>query len=213
MKKINQFLLFGTALLFLPLLQSCEDDDDNPGDGPTAITYPHTIVFSHFENVDFEMWTNGAEVNTSGLDFFDFLDEEDEEGSLLYAEYYQSNPGLTFTEDSIFTADVDSLIVGFPYFISNDSVYWQVESVFGSDTISYNAFLGLGSAAQLKLVQGFSQFCNIYVGEFTIIDCNSNLQQEFQTLESAMDEYGISSLENIQEGDTLIINNRYVFYN
>ncbi len=103
MKKINQLLLFGTALLFLPLLQSCEDDDDNPGDGPTAITYPHTIVFSHFENVDFEMWTNGAEVNTSGLDFFDLSeDEEDADGSLLYAEYYQSIPGFTFTEDSIF---------------------------------------------------------------------------------------------------------------
>ena len=210
MKKFKHLFAFATALLFLPFLQSCNDDDDNSGNGPTPITYPHTIAFSHFENIDFKMWTNGAEVNTTGLNFIDFV-EDDEDDSYLVAEYYQSMPGLTFTEDSLFSADPDSSIVGYPYFVSNDSVYLQIDGFFGSDTI-VNVFYGLGSPSHLMFVQGFTQFCNIYIGELTMISCSSNLHQKFHTLESALDEFGLTMLEDIEEGDTLIVNNRYVHF-
>ncbi|NEN25301.1 hypothetical protein G3O08_17530 [Cryomorpha ignava] len=210
MKKFNNLLLFATALLFLPFLQSCNDDDDNSGNDPATMTYPHTIAFSHFENIDFKMWTNGAEVNTTGLNFIDFV-EDDEDDSFLVAEYYESSPGLTFTEDSVFSMAPDSTIEGHPYIISNDSVYTQIDGFFGSDTI-VNVFIGLGSPSHLRLVQGFSQYCDTYTGELTIISCSSNLHQKFHTLESALDEFGITALEDIEEGDTLIVNNRYVHF-
>lgn len=210
MKKFNSLFAFATALLFLPFLQSCNDDDDNSGDGPPTITYPHTVAFSHFENIDFKMWTNGAEVNTSGLNFIDFVEDE-EDAYELSSEYYETIPGLTFTEDSVFSANPDSSIAGYPYFVSNDSIYTQIDGFFGSDTI-VNVFLGLGSPAHLKLVQGFTQFCNLYVGELTMISCGSNLHQKFHTLESALDEFGLATLQDIEEGDTLIVNNRYVHF-
>ena len=209
MKKIHKLLLFATALLLFPFLQSCNDDDDNSGGGPSAITYPHTISFSHFENVEFKMWTNGAEVNTTGLNFFDFV-EDDEDSLYLSSGYFESSPGLTFTEDSVFSTGPDGSIEMYPYFISNDSVFAVVEYTF-FDTI-VDTFLGLGSPAHLRLVHGFSQYCDLTDGEPTMIFCSSNLQTEFQSLEFAMDEYGISSLEEIEQGDTLLISNRFVHF-
>lgn len=208
MKKINQLLLFGTALLCLSFLQSCNDDDDSDND-PPSITYPHTITFSHFENVDFKMWTNGAEVNTDGLNFLDFVNDA-EDLSELSEETYTSSSGLTFTEDSVFSISDEGLIEAYPYVVSNDSVYVKIDGFFGSDTI-VDVFIGLGSPTHLKLVQGFAQYCNASTfGSLTIIDYESFLQQEFQTFESASEHWGISSLQTLEEGDTLLINNRYV---
>lgn len=210
MKKIYQLPLFAAALLFLPFLQSCNDDDDNSGGGPTAITYPHTISFSHFENVEFKMWTNGAEVNTTGLDFLDFV-EDDEDSLYLSSGYYETTSGFTFTEDSLFSTTPDGFVEMYPYFISNDSVFIVIPVTSPVDT-TFNFLLGVGSLSYLRKVQGFTQYCDLTDGELSMIFCTSNLQQEFQSLESAMDEYGISSLEEIEEGDTLIINNRYVHF-
>lgn len=208
MKKIHKLLLFATALLLFPFLQSCNDDDDNSGGGPSAITYPHSISFSHFENVEFKMWTNGAEVNTTGMDFLGFVEDE-EDAYDLSSEYYESIQGFTFTEDSLFATGPDGSIEMYPYFMSDDSLFVVAEISFPVDTF-IDVFMGLGSPAHLRLVEGFTQFCNITDGELTIVSCGSTLRQKFYTLDSALDEYGTTTLDYIEEGDTLIVNNRYV---
>lgn len=201
MTNINQIVLLAVALILLPFLQSCNDDDDS-GSGPTPITYPNTITFSHFENIDFKMFTNGAEVNTDGMDFLDYV-EDSVEATFMAAEYYESI-NVTFTEDSIFSTLADSLTEGYPYFISNDSIYSQVDGLG-------DVFMGLGSPTHLKLAQGFSQYCYTF-NDGTMMWCGSTLMSEFKTLEWILDDWSITSIADIQEGDTLIISNRYVHY-
>ncbi len=208
MKIFTHLFIVGAAIFGLFFLQSCHDDDDSENN-PPSITYPHTVAFSHFENFDFKMWTNGAEVNTSGLYFLDFLDDEDADE--LGEAYYESIPSYTFTEDSIFL-NTDDMSESYPYFVSGDSIHIQVDGFFGIDTI-VDLFLGLGSPTHLKVVQGFTQYCNVFdTGSFTITTCESVIQPEFQTFETASEHWGISSLQTSEEGDTLLINNRYVHF-
>lgn len=210
MKKTNHYLLLLTVLLFLPFMQSCNDDNDDSANDPTPITYPHTITFSHFENIEFKMWTNGAEVNTTGLDFLDFV-VDDDDLSYLSSEYYQSGTLLTFTEDSVFgLTSLQGTIEGYPYAISNDSIY--ALEVYSYPGASFgHLFLGLGSPSELRLPQSFAQFLYSF-DDGNMTSFESYKSREFQTLETALEEFDIPSVAYIEEGDTLFLNNRYVHY-
>lgn len=202
MKSINKSLFAVIALFALVVFQSCSDDDES--NDPTTATFPSTISFSSITNFEFMMWTNGAEISTAGLSLEDYIDEEDFYD--LSAEAYKANGSITFTQDSIFGNDVSGT-VAFPYYISNDSIYAVISFVNGTDTISENSFIGIGGPGGVVNNQGYLQYLDTdQNGSST----TSILQSGHFTLGLALDELGLTSVGEIEEGDTLIIVNQDV---
>lgn len=138
------------------------------------------------------------------MNFLDFVEDQDDR-YLMTAEFYESYD-LTFTEDSIFSISQTGLIEAYPYFASNDSLYAQSD-FFG------DVFMGLGSPAYLRSVEGFARYSSTFSGgDMTIESSESLIEQKFHTFETLPEHWEISSLQDIKAGDTLIVNNRYVHF-
>ena len=199
------FLFFG--IISLGILQSCSDDNDDPNPTPTA---PNTLTFSHIDNVEFKMWTDGAEVNTEGLSIEDYM--KPDYYSAVSEENYQLRPGITFKGDSIFSEE-DGVIMGFPYHISNDSIYWTLTfDIDGMEQpITFDQFIGIGNANALYLPQSYYRVAE-HTGtsntRYAILDYG------YYSFDYVMEENGIfESLNDIQENDTIIIYNQRAHYN
>lgn len=202
-KKILSILLLTGIFI---ALHSCKDDDEQ-SNGPSTVTYPNTVTFSHITDADFRMWTNGTEVNTENLSIENYIDSSD---------YYEFTPErysqvtLTFTEDSIFGQNQDS-IEGYPYFISNDSIFVSTTVILFEDTLSLTPLLGIGDASAFELNRGYYSFTK--TGEFLTL-VKSNTQMGYFTFESAAEEDGRFAEESdIELNDTLIIFNQRALYN
>lgn len=207
MKRFIPNFFIPATLLALTVFVSCSDDDSDD-DQPSAITYPRTLGFSSITDYEFMMWTNSAEVSTAGLSLEDYIDSTDFYD--LSAASYEASGTLTFTVDSIFGSDDDGQPLGFPYFISNDSLYAVQSFINGPDTITENIYLGIGGPTGIVLNQGYLQYVeNDQNGSST----TSILQQGHYTLVLALDDLGLNSVAEIEAGDTLIIVNQNVnFY-
>lgn len=88
------------VLLIATLLSSCnEDEDDN--NPPTETTFPVTLSFSEIRDVEFRIWTDSSEINTTGLNAADFIDPEDWVD--LDPQFHeQSDLMLSFDHDSVY---------------------------------------------------------------------------------------------------------------
>lgn len=199
MKELNHYLKFSLAIIAMIVLQSCSDDDDSDYVEP-AINFPNTVGFTNITNIDFYMWTNGAEVNTDGLSLQNYLDEED---------YNDLQPSAF--EGEIFTFTNDSVVVGsmdtetYPYFTSNDTIFVSIgpdpDDVF---------FLGIGSPLGFSTPYGLVSYCDVD-GQST--SCTSIQSQMKYDFDSASEEMGINSINDIEAGDTLIVVNQTVNFN
>lgn len=198
------FLILG--IIGLGIVQSCsEDENSDPVPSPT---FPNTVTFSEITNTEFKMWTAGAEVNTAGLSVEDYIDSAD------YAQFspafYEAQPGLTFTEDSIFIEE-DGSITGYPYYISNDSIYLTSVFVYDEDTVSYTSLLGIGNTSGFAVHFGYYKL-SMHSGSGDSFVSESNVIR--YTFNSVAEESGIfNSIEDISASDTLIIYNQDIIYN
>lgn len=198
------FLLFG--ILSLGIMQSCSDDNEDPNPSPSA---PSTLTFSRVDNEEFRIWTDGAEVNTDNLSIEDYLKQSYYEN--LTAEYYQSQPGLTFKGDSLFS-ESDGMIVGFPYHISNDSIILtRTYIIEGQSPIVINQLFAMGNQTELYIPRMYyraaqhTDSSNMYIGSFDI---------GHYTLDAVLEQNGIfDSIDNLQENDSIIIYNQRAYYN
>lgn len=209
MKNINTYLFLAAAIFSMAILNSCKEDDDS-NEGPPSISYPTTAAFSSIENTEFKMWTNGAEVNTSGLDYSNYIDET---VAVNFLEEEYTGYDLNFTNDSLFFIQ-EEFIVGYPYYSSNDSLFiltWDTEN---NDSTIVTTFLGEGTAENFKTTKSFVHQCDVDDnGELLI--CFYYQRTEWQTLETISEEESVlfSSLDEIQMGDTLIIINQQARFN
>lgn len=198
------FLFFG--IIGLGIMQSCSDDNEDPNPSTTA---PTTLTYSHIDNMSFKIWNDGAEVNTDGLSIEDYIDPDyyDE----LTEEYYQSQPGLTFKGDSLFS-ESDGMIVGLPYHISNDSIILTVTYIIeGQAPIVADQLFAMGNQTELYIPRMYyraaqhTDSSNMYIGSFDI---------GHYTLDAVLEQNGIfDSIDNLQENDSIIIYNQRAYYN
>lgn len=198
------FLFFG--ILSVSVLQSCSDDNEDPNPNPTA---PNTLTYSHIDNVEFRMWNNGAEVNTDGLSIADYM--KPEYYNSVSEEMFQARPGITFKGDSLFSVE-DGELSGFPYYISNDSIYWSLSfDIEGMDEpITFDQFIGIGNTTKLYLPQRYyrvAQHTGSSNTSYAILDYGH------YSLDYVMAENGIfENVSDVQENDTIIIYNQRVHY-
>lgn len=202
MKLSKHTLILFLGVLCLGVLQSCSSDDDEDDNTPPSTTYPNTLTFSHIDNKEFKMWTNGEEVNTSNLNIQDFIDPEDYHD--LSGDFYSSIPGITFTEDSVFAA-FDGEVEGYPYTISNDSIY----SVFSWEGEELKIFFAVGNQNQLYLPQSFYR---VVVNQENMFYEISSLEPGHYTFDEVAYQLEMSSPADLHENDTLIIFNERVHY-
>ncbi len=196
-------LLFG--IIGLGLLQSCKDDNEDPTPSPSA---PNTLTFSNIDHTEFKMWTNGGEVNTNGLSIAAYMDSD--EYNHITSEYYQSHAGFTFNNDSLFS-EMNGMIEGYPYHISNDSIYVTVSfPVEGQDPVTFDQYIAMGNTAAFYIPQSYFKTI-INSGMFTVE--SSTLEVGHFTFDELAEETGLNSVADIQENDTLIIYNQRVHYN
>ena len=198
------YLLLG--IVSLGIMQSCSDDNENPSQNPSS---PSTLTFSNIDHIEFKMWTNGAEVNTDALSIADYMDPEDYNS--ISTDYYQSQAGITFKDDSLFS-EVDGLIVGYPYYISNDSIYLTVTyTIEGQEPFVFNQLFAMGNTTELYIPQSY----------YKVVDYSGTGSSEFSVLNighysfaDVADETGtFATVSDIQGNDTLIIYNQRANYN
>jgi hypothetical protein len=199
MKDINHYLKFSLAIIAMVALQSCSDDDDGDYVEP-GINFPNTVAYTNITNVDFYMWTDGAEVNTAGLSLENYLDEDDYDD--LQPSAFE-NEMYTFTNDSVYVGSDDS--ESYPYFLSNDSIFVNIGTA-PDDVI----LLGIGSPLGFSYPYGLVSYCDID-GQST--SCSSIQNQMHYDFDSASEAMGINSINDIQVGDTLIVVNQTVNIN
>lgn len=208
MMKFRTLFAFFLSITAAALFQSCNDDDDDPS-GPTPIAYPHTVTFSHIDNIEFKMWTNGAEVNTENLSIEDYMDPEDFDQ--LRPDYYATDPGITFTEDSLFS-DGPNGIEGYTYFIQNDSIFVNLTVVYDGDTIQSSQYIAIGNTLELQLNEGYSNYCK--TTDNFITTCQGYMKQKYLDFNSAAGLDGrFSEISDIAANDTMFIYNQRVVYN
>jgi|SRR5690554_2316315 len=206
-KQKSIFTLLLVALSIF-VLQSCDKDDDaadlKPGKTPEI-----TLHFSEISHREFRMWTNGQELNTSGFAIEDYLPAET--AYQLSSEYYISNSELTFRNDSLFSYDNGDL-QGFPYTLSNDSIYIHVTwpSDFGEPNV-FTILFGIGDTQELYVPQSFFRYAEHYEGGgYSILSLEDT---GYFTPEWISEEYDLYDNTNeILEGDTLIIINQRISF-
>lgn len=203
---------FFTLLLLafaVPLFQSCDKDDDASKPNPSN-SGQKTLHFSEILNREFRMWTNGQEINTTGFDIADYIPAH--RAYELSSEYYSINPELIFKNDSLFATDDDGDFYGFPYTISNDSIYihttWFTED---PDPIEISRLFGIGDTRKLYIPQSFFRYA-----EYPESGGHSILSSEdtgYITPNIISEQYELfNNVNDIMEGDTLIIINQRISY-
>jgi hypothetical protein len=204
MKNLRTFLTLAVGVFSIAVITSCSDDEGDI-DQTASISFPNTISFSSITDYEFMMWTNSAEISTAGLSLENYIDSED--FYELSAASYKATGPITFTEDSIFLNTESGNEEGYPYFISNDSLYVVVAFINSPDTVIENSFLGIGGPTGVVINQGYLQYVeNDQNGAST----TSILQSGHFTLVNALDDLGLNSVGEIEAGDTLIIVNQNV---
>jgi hypothetical protein len=208
MKKFISHLFIPTALLAMTVFVSCNDNDeeDDYQEPPTDTTpYPYTSEFAGTPSNTFAMYSNGDTVNTDTLDYNDFVDGD---VSGTFTDSAHSAISFTWTADSVFNGDN-----GFPYYVTNDSVFVEFSFVENGDTINADYLLGEGPPNNFTLTKSFAQYCD-YDQDGVLSGCSTLSASSAQSLESVAEseDIPISSLEEILENDTLLIINQKVTY-
>lgn len=209
MKNYKQTLFLGLAVLSMSIFSACSDDDETEV-CPPGIAYPTSLAFSDFEQLSFRMWTNGKEVNTSDLDFNDYLDES---AAVRFTADEFNYYTYTFTPDSIFYVVDGNNIEGVPYFTSNDSIIAILPEDLNEEN-DLEFFFGEGSPVSVRQTTSYVHQCDVD-DDGDLLICYYHEGNEWQTIESIseLDEVLFESLDDIQLGDTLIIVNQYVNFN
>lgn len=225
MKTLTRLFLIGTALLGLSALQACnncDEDNDSEGNGskpsdelpicaPPHLTFPNTVTFSHFEQIDFRMWTAGAEVDTDSLNYLDFVRSMEHLPGLL-PEYYDELHGYTFTEDSIFSILPDGRTKDYEYVIFGNTIYQHEEPRYPLIDSTGNRFFGLGTPCHLMLRQGFYQ---VVLYSEIVSEPGAHywsLGPYLQKFSFVAGGLNIRRVEEVAVGDTLMIVNRYAHF-
>lgn len=207
MTKQKTFFTLLLLALAVPLFQSCDKDDDASDPKPTD-SGQKTLNFVEIYDREFRMWTNGQEINTAGFDIADYLPSN--HAYELSSAYHISNPELIFKNDSVHLTD-DGELYGYPYIISNDSIYihfsWETED---QELNEFTSLFGIGNTQELYIPQSFFRHAEYESGGHSILSLK---ETGYFTPEKIAEEYELfNNVNDILEGDTLIIINQRISY-
>jgi len=141
--------LFPLAIAALAL-HACNDDDDQNGAPPPAVTFPHSMQFDQVSDVSLQLWVGGTPQNTQGMSIQDFVSPED------YDELFTMNTNATFvfTADSVSAPALDDQIIAYTF--NGDSLIVFLEGPSGNIPF----LLGVGNFFEFKTPLGFVRYCS-----------------------------------------------------
>ena len=196
-------ILAGILISSLGILSACNDDDDGGTTPPAAPNYPVTLSYHSITDTDLMLWVGGVEINTEDMAASDLFDAWTWE---LQDESYWEGNALVFTSDSAFTEDLSE---GAPYFFSNDSLFALVTFAFGNDTVESVQFIGTGDLTEFRIGQGTTSYCYSFNSGS---NCDGFGGTKRLSLQDAMEEFSLTSLDEMGANDSLIIYNQSVVF-